>query len=34
MNRHHPLATLLALLRSLIFQIVFLGGSLLLVPLA
>lgn len=34
MRRHHPLAVLLALVRSIIFQIAFLGGSLLLVPLA
>ncbi len=32
--RHHPLATLLALVRTIIFQIMFMGGSLILVPLA
>ncbi|WP_020480446.1 lysophospholipid acyltransferase family protein [Sandarakinorhabdus sp. AAP62] len=32
--RHHPLATALAFVRTVIFQLVFLGGSLLLVPLA
>jgi 1-acyl-sn-glycerol-3-phosphate acyltransferase len=32
--RHHLLATALAFVRTVIFQIVFLGGSLLLVPLA
>ena len=32
--RHNPLATLLALVRTIIFQIMFMGGSLILVPLA
>ncbi len=32
--RHHPLAVLLAAVRTILFQIAFLGGSLLLVPLA
>lgn len=32
--RHHPLASLLALARTIIFQIMFMGGSLILVPLA
>ena len=32
--RHHPLATAAAFVRTMMFQIVFLGGSLVLVPLA
>lgn len=32
--RHHPLATALAFVRTILFQIAFLGGSLILVPLA
>ena len=31
---HHPLATAAAFVRTVVFQIVFLGGSLVLVPLA